>query len=150
MTDPDAHSERLKNDVLTWLGEKDTSRNRTSSGSETIGNAELVRKHLIEAARAGHSLTYSALLGKLGHGFTRPKMRALCKTLDAIDRDRTAGAPELAVLVVRQSDGLPGQGWWIGTAERHGYRGDWEGPAGMRFVEKLQDKVFAYFCEPKA
>ena len=46
--------------------------------------------------------------------FTRPKMRALCKVLSVVDEEAEArGEPELAVLVVRQSDGLPGQGWWI-------------------------------------
>ena len=61
------------------------------------------------------SLTYSELLAQLGHGFSRPKMRALCKTLGAVDEEAEArGEPELAVLVVRQSDGLPGQGWWVG------------------------------------
>ena len=33
-------------------------------------------------------------------------------------RRRQRGEPELAVLVVRQSDGLPGQGWWVGAARR--------------------------------
>ena len=41
-------------------------------------------------------------------------MRQLCKTLGAVDEEAAArGEPELAVLVVRQSDGLPGQGWWV-------------------------------------
>ena len=34
------------------------------------------------------------------------------------------------MLVVRQSDGLPGQGWWVGGAKKHGYTGLWEGPEG--------------------
>ncbi len=67
----------------------------------------------------------------LGHHFTRPKMRALCKVLAYVDDEaEERGEPELAVLVVRQSDGLPGQGWWVGGAKKHGYTGLWEGPEG--------------------
>jgi hypothetical protein len=44
-------------------------------------------------------------------------MRALNKTLDAIDTaGMVAGEPELAMLVVRESDQVPGQGWWVGSA----------------------------------
>ena len=64
-----------------------------------------VRAHLIAAAAAGHPLTYSELLEHLGYGFSRPKMRQLCKTLGAVDGDAAERAePELAVLVVRQSE----------------------------------------------
>jgi hypothetical protein len=76
-----------------------------------------VRAHLVAAAQAGVAVTYSELLGRLGHPFSRPKMRALCATLSAVDREAEAqGEPELAVLVVRQSDGIPGQGWWVEAA----------------------------------
>ena len=64
-----------------------------------------VRGLLIEAARARQVFTYGALLNILGHVFTRPLMRQLCKVLDRIDEDgRAVGEPGLAVLVVRQSD----------------------------------------------
>ena len=70
-----------------------------------------VRAHLIAAAAAGHALSYSELLGQLGYAFSRPKMRALCAVLGAVDEEAEArGEPELAVLVVRQSDGLAGAG----------------------------------------
>jgi hypothetical protein len=110
-----------------------------------------VRAHLVDAASAGHPLTYSELLASLGHGFTRPKMRALCKTLCTVDEDAEArGEPELAVLVVRQSDGLPGQGWWVGGgAEAHGYTGPWDGPKAAAFIRKMQRKAFAYWAMAK-
>ena len=145
MIDRNPGFDALKEDVLTWLSGTDKPAEPSSSGANTIGDTKLVRSHLVDTARAGRPLTYSALLEGLGHKFSRPKMRALCKTLDAIDRDRAKGEPELAVLVVRQSDGLPGQGWWIGTAERYGYDGEWEGRAAARFVEGLQAAVFAYW-----
>mgnify|MGYP003579932909 CR=1 FL=1 len=107
-----------------------------------------VRAHLIAAAGAGHALTYSELLEHLGYGFSRPKMRQLCKTLGAVDAEAAArGEPELAVLVVRQSDGLPGQGWWIEGARVHGYDGLWEGPKAARFIKQLQQRTFDYWAE---
>jgi hypothetical protein len=110
-----------------------------------------VRAHLIAAAAAGHALTYSELLEHLGYGFSRPKMRQLCKTLGAVDEEADArGEPELAVLVVRQSDGLPGQGWWIAGARLHGYDGPWEGPKAAKFIRKLQQKSFDYWAMAEA
>ena len=106
-----------------------------------------VRAHLVAAAAAGHPLTYSELLEHLGYGFSRPKMRQLCKTLGAVDDEAEArGEPELAVLVVRQSDGLPGQGWWVAGARIHGYEGPWEGPKAARFIRNLQQKSFDYWA----
>lgn len=108
-----------------------------------------VRAHLVAAAAAGQALTYSELLEHLGYGFSRPKMRQLCKTLGAVDEEAAArGEPELAVLVVRQSDGIPGQGWWVsGGAEAHGYKGPWEGPKAANFIRKLQQRTFDYWAE---
>ena len=106
-----------------------------------------VRAHLVASAKAGAAISYSELLGHLGFAFSRPKMRALCAVLGAVDLEAEAlGEPELAVLVVRQSDGLPGQGWWVaGGADNHGHVDDWEGPAARRLVERLQAKAFQYW-----
>ena len=112
-----------------------------------LADPDEVRAHLIAAAAAGESITYSELLNQLGHEFTRPKMRALCKVLGAIDEEGAErGEPELAVLVVRQSDGMPGQGWWVeGGASSHHYTGLWEGPEARRLVDKLQARAFDYW-----
>ena len=105
-----------------------------------------VRAILIATAQAGEAITYSEVLGLLGHHFTRPKMRQLCKVLAYVDDDaEERGEPELAVLVVRQSDGLPGQGWWIGGAKKHGYAGLWEGPKAMKLIRKVQGRAFEYW-----
>jgi predicted methyltransferase len=57
------------------------------------------------SAHAGNAMRYSEVLNRLGMAFTRPKMRAMCKILDEIDRRAaSAGEPELAALVVRESD----------------------------------------------
>ena len=105
-----------------------------------------VRAILIASAQAGQSITYSEVLALLGHQFSRPKMRQLCKVLTFVD-DETAehGEPELAVLVVRQSDRLPGQGWWIGGAKKHGYNGLWEGPKAAKLIRKVQGQAFDYW-----
>jgi hypothetical protein len=106
-----------------------------------------VRLHLVAAARAGVALSYGELLERLGYAFSRPKMRALCAILGAIDEEAAArGEPELAVLVVRQSDGLPGQGWWVGGGARgRGYEGPWEGPEASRFIRDVQRETFAWW-----
>lgn len=115
--------------------------------AKAIFNPAEVRAHLIEAARARQVFTYGALLNILGHTFTRPLMRQLCKVLDRIDEDgRVAGEPGLAVLVVRQSDGLPGQGWFV---SRTGVYPDlpleWEGPEARRYTEARQRAAFDYW-----
>lgn len=95
------------------------------------------------AARDGRAMSYSEVLIALGEHFTRPRMRALCRLLDAIDAEAAAnGEPELAVLVVRESDRLPGQGWWVG---RRDAPGDWTGPAAHAFVEAVQQRAFAHW-----
>ena len=81
-----------------------------AADAKALGDAPRIRAILIEAARAERSISYSELLGELGFRFTRPKMRALCKTLAEVDRlCALDGEPDLAVLVVRESDRLPGQ-----------------------------------------
>ena len=105
-----------------------------------------VRLLLIDAARQGRPVSYAEALLALGHRFTRPKMRALCRALDAIDQAGAAtGEPELAVLVVRESDGLPGQGWWVGSSLRYGHDGDWTGPSARALVRELQGRAFDYW-----
>jgi hypothetical protein len=98
---------------------------------------------LQDAAREGRDISYSELLMLLGFRFTRPKMRALCKTLDAIDREaEIQGRPPLAALVVRESDRLPGQGWWVG---RDDYKGAWEGAEARAYLKTHQDQAYRYW-----
>lgn len=106
-----------------------------------------VRAILIASARLRRAMSYGELLDALGHRFSRPKMRAVCRTLDAIDEAaRAAGEPDLAVLVVRKADGLPGQGWWAGEQPRSvGYGGPWSGPAAVAFVSERQARAFDHW-----
>jgi len=112
-----------------------------------LGDAARIRAYLTDAARAGRAVSYTELLAELGFRFTRPKMRSLCRTLMRVDELCAAdGEPDLAVLVVRESDGLPGQGWWVGgTALLAGYTGPWEGAGAARFIREQQAAVFAFW-----
>jgi hypothetical protein len=117
------------------------------SGAGLLADPAEVRAILVASAQAGQAISYSEVLGLLGHQFSRPKMRQLCKVLGYVDDEAVArGEPELAVLVVRQSDGLPGQGWWIGGAKKHGYAGLWEGPKAARLIRKIQKQAFDYWA----
>ncbi len=99
---------------------------------------------LQHAASEHRWVSYSEILGLLGFRFTRPKMRALCKTLYAVDAEaHIRGEPDLAVLVVRESDALPGQGWWTG---RQGYDGAWTGPVARSYISGLQNTAFDYWA----
>jgi hypothetical protein len=114
-----------------------------SDAATALTDVPRIEALLQEAARAGHTLSYSEVLMMIGLRFTRPKMRALCKVLDKIDeRGAARGEPALAVLVVRESDRLPGQGWWSGRTD---YAGDWTGPAAAKHVQKLQSEIFAFW-----
>jgi hypothetical protein len=111
-----------------------------------LANPNEVRAILVASAQAGQAISYSEVLGLLGHDFTRPKMRALCRVLGYVDDEaEERGEPELAVLVVRQSDGLPGQGWWVDGAKKHGYTGLWEGPRAAKLIRKLHKQAFDYW-----
>jgi hypothetical protein len=113
-----------------------------------IAAPEEVRAHLIGAAAAGVAITYSELLERLGHPISRPRRRQLGVLLGEVDAIGAAlGEPPLAVLVVRQSDGLPGQGWWMGAAREHGYRGPWEGPEARAFIDPLQKACFRFWSQ---
>jgi hypothetical protein len=89
---------------------------------------------------------------EVAHDASRPFIvRAARGTARAVGTkfniDAYYSSPELAVLVVRQSDGIPGQGWWVaGGAVSHGYNGPWEGPKAASFIRKLQQKTFDYWA----
>ena len=95
------------------------------------------------AASQRATFSYSELLLLLGHSFSRPRMRALCAVLDVIDqRAEAALQPELAALVVREGDELPGQGWWIG---RRDYAGAFEGAGARKYLLLVQRQAFDYW-----
>lgn len=98
---------------------------------------------LQQAARDRRDISYSEMLMLLGYRFTRPKMRALCKTLDAVDTAaEQRGEPALACLVVREGDRLPGQGWWV---SRPDHDGAWEGSPARDYLALHQQRAFDYW-----
>jgi hypothetical protein len=106
-------------------------------------DADSVERLLIRCSSEGRTLTYTEALAAFGMRFTRPKMRSLCKILGEVnDRAAARGEPELAVLVVRSSDGLPGDGWWAG---RDRYLGDWTGTQAERYVRARQNKAYRFW-----
>lgn len=106
-------------------------------------NVGHVESLLQAAAQKGEAMSYSELLLILGYRFTRPKMRALCRVLDEVDRRAALrGQPELAALVVRESDRLPGQGWWIG---RRDYQGEWTGSGARTYLDAIQMRSFNFW-----
>ena len=115
--------------------------------AEPLADPAEVRAHLVAAAKAGVALSYGEILEHLGYRFSRPKMRQLCALLGEIDREaELRGEPELAVLVVRASDRIPGQGWWVaGGGASRGYAGLWEGPEAARFIAAVQRETFDYW-----
>lgn len=97
------------------------------------------------AARSGRAMSYSQTLDALGYQFSRPKMRALCVALGEVDRRaKLRGEPELAVLVVRASDNIPGAGWWA-VNEDENYKGPWEGAAAEKYIKGIQERAFGYW-----
>ncbi len=110
---------------------------------KALMDIDAIEALLQDAARKRITYSYSELLLLLGISFTRPKMRALCKVLDAIDaRGHGRSAPELAALVVREGDTLPGQGWWLG---RHDFVGEYESHAARKYLKDVQQLAYEYW-----
>ena len=110
---------------------------------QRLFDLDQIESLLQASAREGRSISYAETLNSIGLDFSRPKMRALCIALGEIDRRAASRKqPELAVLVVRASDKIPGAGWWV---SREDYKGAWEGPKAEKFIRAIQDKTFAYW-----
>lgn len=113
-------------------------------GTERLADVPGITRILQNAAREGRAMSYSEMLMTLGFRFTRPKMRALCRTLDRIDAEAAErGEPPLACLVVREGDGLPGQGWWVGRTD---HKGAWEGADARAYLAGHQQRAFDYWA----
>lgn len=102
------------------------------------------------SAGEGRALSYAETLNSLGLDFSRPKMRALCIALGEIDRRAKKNKqPELAVLVVRASDGIPGAGWWTERNDPN-YNGPWDGPRAEEYIKAIQEKTFSFWQKKTA
>jgi hypothetical protein len=106
---------------------------------------ELLETRLLVAARAGEPVTYGALLAFFERRVTPITVLALCRDLGRVcERIEAAGGPDLACLVVRASDGLPGAGYFQGLRDAGRYDGLDQGEAAVRFVAAEQARAKEY------
>lgn len=116
---------------------------------EKLFDIDQIEALLRTSAKEGRPISYSETLGALGYNFSRPKMRALCVAIGEIDRRAAKEKqPELAVLVVRASDLIPGAGWWTERNDPN-YNGPWEGPRAEKYVRAIQQKAYDYWKNRK-
>lgn len=103
---------------------------------------------LVQAARERRPVTYGQLLAFFERKVTRITVGALCRDLGLVcRRAEAAGAPDLACLVVRKSDGLPGEGWFAGERRQGGYTGASVGDEAVRWLRLRQERAFAHFAD---
>jgi len=115
---------------------------------KTLVDVDRLEALLIEAARGGRTLTYAEVLAHFGRRVAPRLVYALCRDLGEVcARNRARGEPELAVLVVRKADGLPGEGFFRSAWRDGEYDGPPTGPAARGFIREQQDKVFAHWAQ---
>jgi len=104
---------------------------------------------LIAAARARRSMTYAEVLAHFGIRITPRRVFALCRDLGVVcERNRARGEPELAVLVVRKADRLPGEGFFHGAWRDGSYDGPAQGQKAQDYIARLTEEAFAFWAEP--
>ena len=114
-------------------------------------DVDALERLLIGAARARRSMTYAEVLAHFGIRITPRRVFALCRDLGEVcARNRARGAPELAVLVVRKADRLPGEGFFHSYWRDGVYDGPCTGSAAEAFIRAETERVFAYFAAPPA
>jgi hypothetical protein len=97
---------------------------------------------LIQAALERRPLTYGQLLAYFGWKVTRITVSALCRDLGKLkERRAPEGRPELACLVVRRSDGLPGEGYFASLRREGAYAGPSVGPTAEAFLRARQARA---------
>ncbi len=106
---------------------------------------------LIDAAHTRRSMTYAEVLAHFGIRITPRRVYALCHDLGAVsERNRARGEPELAVLVVRKADRLPGEGFFHGYWRDGVYDGPSTGAPAAAFIRAETERVFAFFAAARA
>lgn len=106
---------------------------------------------LIRAARERQALTYGQVLAFFERRVTRILVSALCRDLGRVEKRRSGEAwPDLACLVVRKSDGLPGEGYFDSLRREGAYAGPSVGPAALAFVRTRQERAFAWAAAARA
>lgn len=117
----------------------------------SIVDVDALERLLIGAARDGRTMTYAEVLAHFGRRIAPRRAYALSRDLGEVcARNRARNEPELAVLVVRKADGLPGEGFFKSLWLEGSYDGPAEGFAARNHIRGLQEEVFAYFGSPRA
>lgn len=99
---------------------------------------------LIDAARAGHPLTYQQILAHFERPIGPIMVRALVKDLGHVcHRLEVLGLRDIACLVVRKSDGLPGAGYFGYLKDEEGYDGPTSGPMAEVEIKRRQETIYA-------
>jgi hypothetical protein len=100
---------------------------------------------LIRTALERRPITYGQLLDLFERKLTRITVSALCRDLGRIEERRAgAGWPDLACLVVRKSDGLPGEGYFDSLRREGAYAGPSTGEPAEAFIRARQQRAFAW------
>lgn len=105
--------------------------------------ADALERVLIQTAREGRTVSYRQLLAMAGRRVGPNNVRALMRVLAEVCRRTAArGEPDLACLVVREQDGLPGEGYFTAEAETG------EALQGSRRarVERAQAAAYAFWA----
>lgn len=104
--------------------------------------ADELEQVLIQTAKGKETVTYRRLLALGGRRVGPNNVRALMRVLSEVCRRLEArDEPDLACLVVRESDGLPGEGYFAAEAERGK---ELMGSRRAR-VEKAQAAAYAFW-----
>lgn len=109
---------------------------------------DLLERLLTRAALDGRALTYGEVLAFFERRVTRITVSALCKDLGRVeDRRSGEGWPDLACLVVRKADRLPGEGYFTAMREAGAYAGPSVGEPAHAFVHGRQARARLWAIE---
>ena len=93
-----------------------TTRPRSRHRDRLVFDQTLLTTCLVQAARAGRTLTYGEVAGRFGIPWSQGTSSALTSALKRIgEANRLRGEPQLMALVVSKKSGTPGQGFFQTT-----------------------------------
>lgn len=98
---------------------------------------------LINAARARTPLTYQQILAHFGRPIGPIMVKALVVDLGHVCRRlEPLGLRDIACLVVRKSDGLPGAGYFGYLKDEEDYNGATSGPMAVIEIQRRQEDIY--------
>jgi hypothetical protein len=116
-----------------------------------VVDLDRLERALIQAALERRPVSYGQLLAFFGWRVTWVTVGALCRDLGRVEERRAGeGWPDLACLVVRRSDGLPGEGYFDSLRRANDYAGPSVGPAAETFLRSRQERAYAWAAARKS